>query len=248
MRDLLVRGMLAGIVGAVLSAGFAYVVGEPEVSRAIAYEERQAPDHAGGGGSGFVSRSIQSTIGLGVGLTMLGVAFGGLFAVAFAAADGRLGALGQRGVALTVALAGFVGVYLVPFLKYPPNPPAVGDPETIATRTVLYFGVLVISTAAAVGALILQRRLTADLSSWTASMIAGAAFALVIAGAMLALPGVNEVPSDFPAVTLWRFRLASLGTQFVWWLSIGLVFGALTERAERLRARQALGVARDMVR
>src|SRR5437764_909537 len=47
----------------------------------------------------------------------------------------------------------------------------------------------------------------------------------------LALPAVNEVPKDFPAVVLWRFRLASLGTQAVLWAALGLVFGALTERS-----------------
>jgi len=32
-------------------------------------------------------------------------------------------------------------------------------------------------------------------------------------------------------VVLWRFRVASLGTQLVLWAGIGLLFGALAERS-----------------
>jgi predicted cobalt transporter CbtA len=48
---------------------------------------------------------------------------------------------------------------------------------------------------------------------------------------MLALPGINEVPATFPAQTLWQFRLASLGTEAVLWLTLGLAFGYFTERS-----------------
>jgi predicted cobalt transporter CbtA len=251
MRDLLVRGMFAGILAAALAIGFAYVVGEPEISDAIAFEEQHA--HAGAAPDAaaepeVVSRPVQSTIGLATGLGTLGVAFGGLFAVAFAFAQGRLGGLGPRGTTLLLALTGFTAVYVVPFLKYPPNPPATGDPETIASRTVLYFGLLLISVAAAAGAVILQRKLAADGSGWNAAIVAGGAFALVIAAAMLVMPSANEVPLDFPAVLLWRFRLASLGMQLVLWMGIGLIFGALTERATQTHARQALCLVHDPAR
>jgi predicted cobalt transporter CbtA len=45
------------------------------------------------------------------------------------------------------------------------------------------------------------------------------------------LPGIDEVPDGFPAVVLWRFRVASFGMQLLMWATIGLAFGALTERA-----------------
>ena len=82
------------------------------------------------------------------GVVVLAVAFGGSFAIAFAFAFGRLGTLHARGTALVVALLGFVAVYGVPFLKYPPNPPAIGDPSTIQIRTALYFAVIAIALLA----------------------------------------------------------------------------------------------------
>ena len=51
------------------------------------------------------------------------------------------------------------------------------------------------------------------------------------------LPAINEVPDGFPAVLLWRFRMASLGMQAVMWATIGLLFGALTERAMESKFR-----------
>jgi hypothetical protein len=45
------------------------------------------------------------------------------------------------------------------------------------------------------------------------------------------LPAINEVPDQFSAAVLWRFRVASLGIHAVLWTTIGLLFGALTERA-----------------
>ena len=58
------------------------------------------------------------------------------------------------------------------------------------------------------------------------------AFARLYHNIQLLLPDVNEVPEDFPAVVLWRFREASLAIQIVLWGGIGLGFGWLTERAE----------------
>jgi hypothetical protein len=46
------------------------------------------------------------------------------------------------------------------------------------------------------------------------------------------LPGINEVPGGFPAAVLWKFRLASVGTELTLWLTLALIFGELTERHE----------------
>jgi len=46
------------------------------------------------------------------------------------------------GIAL-LALAAFITIALVPMLKYPANPPAVGNPDTIGPRTGLYLSMLV---------------------------------------------------------------------------------------------------------
>lgn len=245
MRELLLRGMLAGVVASILAIGFASVFGEPALERAIAFEEATAgadahgatPSEAGAhaGTSEPVGRGVQRTAGLGVGLVGLGVAFGGIFSVAFALARGRLGAISDRATAVTVATILFIAMYLVPFLKYPANPPAVGLAETAQARTAAYLVMLLLSALIVTGAVLLQRRLAAARGEWDAWMIAAAAGCAALAVVAVAMPSFTELPDAFPADTLWRFRVASVGTQLVLWLGIGVAFGTLTERAARAR-------------
>jgi predicted cobalt transporter CbtA len=230
-RTLLVRGMVVGIVAAALSFVFARLFGEGPIGQAIAFEYAHAAP--GADDPELVSRTVQSTLGLGTAVLVYGTALGGIFALAFAFAYGRLGGLGIRATAVLVAAMGFTAVCLVPMLKYPANPPAIGNPDTIGRRTTLYFLMVAVAVAATVGATILARNLTPRLGGWNAVLVAIAAFVAVVAVAMLALPAINEVPADFSATVLWRFRLASTGTQLVLWAAIGLLFGALTERRVR---------------
>ncbi|MER5885017.1 CbtA family protein [Streptomyces sp. NPDC001941] len=240
VRALLVRGMLAGLVAGLLAFGLARWIGEPPVDAAIAFEDAHAGAHEHG--VELVSRSMQSTAGLATAVLVFGTAVGGIAALAFCFALGRIGRFGARATAALVALAAYVTVYFVPSLKYPANPPAVGDPDTLAKRTTLFFLMIALSVLLALGATLLGRRLAPRWGNWNASIAAVAAFVVVIAVAMAFLPVVNELPKDFPPDTLWRFRLASFGIQALLWSSFGLVFGALAERVVepgRVRSREA---------
>ena len=231
VRALLVRGMLVGILAGLLASGFAWLFGEPQVDRAIAFEEhmRQLTDEAPE--PELVSRVVQSTIGLLTGVVVYGCAFGGIFALVFAYAHGRLGhRWSPRTTAAVLATAAFVVLVLVPQIKYPANPPSVGNPDTIGQRTALYFGMLTLSVAAATAAFSTGRSLVARFGIWNAALIGGAAYVAAMAIAMLMLRPISEVPSEFSAEVLWRFRLASLGIETVLWTTLGLTFGVVAER------------------
>ena len=73
------------------------------------------------------------------------VAFGGLFCARFRDLYGRMGNWGPRVTAALLALSGFLAVYAVPILKYPANPPSIGNPDTIGLRTAIYFGMILLS-------------------------------------------------------------------------------------------------------
>jgi predicted cobalt transporter CbtA len=233
---LLNRGLIVGLCAGLLAGGFAKIVGEPQVNRAIAFENQRAARELARAGipgghlaAGPVSRRVQSTGGLLVGTMLYGLAFGGLFALAFAAVYGRLGRGTPEHTAILLAASGFVVVTLVPFLKYPANPPSVGSSDTIGHRTELYLAMIAISVAAAVSGIRLARLYRTRLPR-AAPVIGVLGYVVLVVGAALILPGVNEVARDFPAVTLWRFRIASLGTQLVLWSAIGLGFGVLAAR------------------
>jgi hypothetical protein len=227
MRSILVWGLLAGLLGGVLAFGFASVFGEPPVEAAITLEEH---DHAAGEVEP-VSRDVQRTLGLAIATCAFGVALGGLVALAFAFAYGRIGSLTPRATAFTVTAVGFVAVVLVPYVAYPPNPPAVGRAETIGDRTAAYFGMMAISVILVIVAVYLASVVGRGGGWGVAAVGAGIGYVVAVSVAAALLPSFREVPDDFPAQTLWDFRLASLGTQVVLWATIGVAFAALLQRA-----------------
>ena len=125
MRTLLVRGMLAGLAAGALALVFAWIFGEPQVGHAIAFEDQQARLAGAAPAPELVSRTVQETFGLAVAVGLIGLALGGLFSIAFALCYGRIGRFRPRATAALVAAGGFAAVELVPFLKYPANPPSV---------------------------------------------------------------------------------------------------------------------------
>ncbi len=242
----LLRGMLVGIIAGILCFGFLKVVGEPQVDRAIAFETatdeaKAKAEHDAAVARGehpppvkeepeLVSRPVQAGLGLLTGVMVYNVAFGGLFALAFALVYGRMGDFDARTASAVLAVVGLIAVYIVPNLKYPANPPSVGDPATIGMRTGLYFSMIAISLAAMIAAGMLRLKLLVRHGPWNAFLMAAGVYLLVVIVVGLALPAINEVPAEFPAVVLWRFRIASLGAQLIMWGTLGLVFGAVTER------------------
>ncbi|MBB5406549.1 putative cobalt transporter CbtA [Paraburkholderia sp. HC6.4b] len=232
---LLVRGMLAGIVAGLLTFAFARIVGEPQVDQAISFEEKAAAARGDAPEPEIVSRQTQAGLGLLTGVVTYGAAFGGLFSLVFAYAYGRAGTLSVRALSAWLALGAFITLVIVPNIKYPANPPSVGDPETIGTRTGLFFLMIAISLATMVFSLKVRRRAAAKLGAWNGSIVAGLLFVVIIAAVQLSMPVINEVPAAFPAVLLWKFRVAAIGMQVVMWTTIGLLFGAMVERSAFMR-------------
>ena len=240
------RGMMVGFIAALLSFGLLKLVGEPAVDRAIAFESamdeaKAKAEHdaavARGENPGpiveepeLVSRPVQAGIGLFTGVTTYSIAFGGLFALAFAILYGRIGDWSPRVTAAVVALCGFLALYAVPIIKYPANPPSIGNPDTIGLRTAIYFGMILLSLGAMIAAWNVRNRLVEQHGAWNATLIGAAVYLVAVVIFALAMPPLNEVPEGFPAVFLWQFRMASLGAQAILWTVLGLGFGAWVER------------------
>ena len=242
VAKLIIRGIFVGIVAGLLAFGWAKTFGEPSVDIAIAYEgaldEKAAQADAAAGipappeEPALVSREEQSGLGLLTGTVGLGAGLGGLFGVLFAFGNGRMGSLGAGATSTVLAAIGFVTIYVVPAIKYPPSPPATSDDNTIALRTGLYFLMMAISVAATFGALALRKRLAATMG-WNGSALAGVAYFVLITAVVLILPPISETPADFSAVTLWDFRTASFGIQAVLWMSLGVLFGMVSEMSAK---------------
>ncbi len=239
-RSLLLRGMLAGLVAGLFVFAFARWAGEPQVDRAIAFETSMSQAKGEPPEPEMVSRKIQKGFGLLIAVVVYGSALGGIFGLVFAYARGRLSDSRPRVLSALLAGIGFVTIVLTPSLKYPASPPSVGNPETIGIRTAAYFLVISISIVVMALSLKARRRWSKPLGEWNATLLAGILYVVIVSVVAHFLPPIDEVPAEFSASLLWKFRIASWGTQAVLWGVLGLLFGWLTERAEGIPRRQAL--------
>ena len=154
----------------------------------------------------------------------------------------RIGRLRPAGSTALVVLLGAVAFSLVPFLKYPATPPAVGSGETIDSRTALYFGFVAVSVLGVVAAVEVAR-IAARRWSGVPGVLAGAtAYVVVVAVAALAFPKVDEL-GTFPASVLWDFRVSSLLTLLA---MIRIWMGVFWNPAEEPGAAPAPGPARRL--
>lgn len=262
-RKLVLRGLASGALAGLLSFVFARVLAEPVIARAIRYESARdtaqaALDRAAGlpvtaTGPDVFSRTVQEDIGMAVALVVFGAALGALLAVVFTLVQRGSGShLRPRVLALLLAGAGFTSAYLVPFLKYPANPPAIGHEDTIATRGSLYLVLQVLSVVALVLAVQAGRVLARRRGTWQAALLAGLGYVVVVGVAMALLDPVHETPGPlrdpsgtivlggFPADDLYRFRLYAVGGQLILWGALGLVLGPWAERALQRSGRPAV--------
>jgi hypothetical protein len=247
-RSFLVSGLVAGLLAGVAAFVVALTVGEPSVDAAIALEEshQHAGDHAHDhaqdhaqdpahdhahedGEDALVSRQTQSTWGLATGTLATGVALGGLVGLVSALAMGRLGRLGPVAATALATLLGFVAMALVPFLKYPANPPAVGEAATIGARTGAYFGFVGVSVATVFAAVVLARWVLARRGVWAGAVAGGAAYVVIVTVAAAAFPAFDEV-GDFPGGLLWDFRIGSLLVLAGLWGTLGVALSGLVHR------------------
>ena len=159
---------------------------------------------------------------------MFGLALGVIFAVVLGAVGPRLAASTPLVASVRLGCVGFVAVVVVPFLKYPANPPAVGDPSTVNERTMLYFAVLALSILLAWAVWRFHRaaRLAPTAQTWATAALYTAGL-IVIFVALPASPDPVEAPADL----VWRFRMASLGGLAALWAVLALAAGTLLSRS-----------------
>ncbi len=222
--------LLAGLAAGLVVAAVQFVWSEPVIDRAIVLEEQlHAVDNARANAAQppqetpVVDRPTQKK-GLFLGYTIYGLAWGLLFGAAYAIAQPHLSVNSRLAKGVLLAGVSFWAVGLLPFLKYPANPPGVGDPETIDFRQHIYLGMLVGGIAVVALGLAVHRALLARRGRWTAVGVALGAVALGSAALYAALPSNPDVV-HMPAGLVADFRMHSLAGLALFWLVLGGVFG-----------------------
>jgi predicted cobalt transporter CbtA len=225
------RGAVAGGAAGLLSGAVSFLVGERWVNRAIELEEAAARAAGDAEHPELFSRTAQQA-GLFVVAVLSGVAIGVLFAIVYAVRHRNDPHTDAWSRAIWLSGAGFVAVALIPFLRYPANPPAVGAPGTVGTRTSLYIGAVIIGLVTVFVAGVLERNLRGRETTTSLRQSAVGAVIALGTGCAWLLPA-NTDPIAVPADLIWNFRLASILSLAVLWVGLGIAFGLLGERAER---------------
>lgn len=215
------RGALAGLLAGIVAFVFSLIFVEPLVDRAIDYEEERSglldsiaavvglP--VGGEGPDIVSRAVQSTAGLATGIIAVATAMGALVAVGYLVMHGRLG-LRPAALAAGVAAFGFLGVYLLPFVKYPANPPAIGHEFTIGTRSLLYVTMVACSLVLLGLAVMVARGLAPRIGRSRGMIVAAAGFLLLFGILIGVLPSLGNLAANVNVASEFGFAQAATET------------------------------------
>ena len=150
---------------------------------------------------------------------ILGIAMGSLFGIVYALSRNSLP--GKNDVTKAVILAGimWLTIYLIPFLKYPANPPTVGDAETVVLRSILYISFIAISGFGALGFYKLSQKLQSD-----KKYLGILGYVIFIVIAFFVMPeNPDEVTAPMNLVN--EFRLMSVLGVTSFWISVGFILG-----------------------
>jgi predicted cobalt transporter CbtA len=152
---------------------------------------------------------------------ILGTSIGSLFGIVFALSRNSLP--GKRNVKKALVLAGimWLTLYFVPFLKYPANPPTVGDTETVVLRAILYVSLIAISGIGALGFYKLSKRFENK-----KKLLALIGYACFISAVFLIMPdNPDEISAPMDLVN--GFRMVSVFGVSSFWISVAVILGLL---------------------
>jgi len=205
-------------------------VTEPIIEQAVALEELSEPASMQ---PPVFSRDVQR-VGLFVGFLIYGVTWSLLFSVAYQLTRGRFpGAIRQRSYVL--AAAALWAVCLLPFLRYPANPPGVGEPESITYRQALYLGMLSLSIAGTLFAALFGRYLATRSKNGVVPWAGALGFLGVFSLVVWAVMPANPDPIHAPLWLVDQFRVRSAAGLALFWLVMGPTFAFFASRAAQPR-------------
>jgi predicted cobalt transporter CbtA len=219
--------LLAGAIAGTILGAINQVAVEPYINHAVELEMQNTNQSSQIiNPAEFTAYRLWQRGGEIVAGTILGLSIGSLFGIVFAYTHSSVPGSNNKKKALIVAGIMWFVLFLIPALKYPANPPAVGDPETIYYRQSLYVAFLAISGFSALGLAFLYRKMGA-LNIKKA--IIPAAYAAIISGAYLAMPA-NPDPINAPMDLLMGFRITSAITISMFWGLLGVIFGTFWDK------------------
>lgn len=215
-------GVIAGIILAFLNLGIV----EPTIDKAIALEvQKQASSGENVNMAELIDYRYWQKGGAFAGGAIYGVGLASLFGIVFVFARNKLPGKNNKQKAIVLAGIMWFVLFLMVALKYPANPPAVGDPETIYYRETLYVGYIMISGFAALGMAVIWIRTTMN----SKKIIIPLMYAVIMVTAYVVMPS-NPDKIEISMNLIQTFRVLTAITIGVFWGILGIVFGSLWDK------------------
>lgn len=215
-------GIIAGIILAFLNLGIV----EPYIDKAIGLEiTNQVSSGKKVNMAELIDYRYWQKSGAFAGGAIYGAGLASLFGVIFVFSRNKLPGENNKRKALFLAAVMWFVLYLMLALKYPANPPAVGDPETIYYREALYVGYIMISGFAALGLAVTWNRIRINSKKIIFPLI----YAAIMVTAYLVMPP-NPDKIEISMDLIETFRILSAVTMGAFWAILGLVFGSLWDK------------------
>lgn len=215
-------GVIAGIILAFLNLGIV----EPTIDKAIALEvQKQVSSGENVNMSELIDYRYWQKAGAFAGGAIYGAGLASLFGVVFVFARSKLPGKNNKQKAVLLAGIMWLVLFLMVALKYPANPPAVGDPETIYYRETLYVGYILISGSAALGMAVIWIKTRMN----SKKIIIPLMYAAIMVTAYVVMPS-NPDKIEISMDLIQTFRILTAITIGVFWGTMGLIFGSLWDK------------------
>ena len=155
---------------------------------------------------------------------ILGMSMGALFGIVFAYSRNSLPKGHTVKKTFVLAAIMWLTIFIIPFLKYPANPPTVGDVDTVVLRSILYLSFIAISGFSAVGFFILYKKLQNKKKG-----LAFVGYAVFITTVFFIMP-VNPDEVKAPMDLVNSFRIMSVIAVTTFWIAEAIIFGMLWQK------------------
>ena len=215
-------GVIAGIILAFLNLGIV----EPTIDKAIALEvQKQVSSGENVNMSELIDYRYWQKAGAFAGGAIYGAGLASLFGVVFVYSRSKFPGQNNKQKAIFLAGGMWLVLFLMVALKYPANPPAVGDPETIYYRETLYVGYIMISGLAALGMAVIWIRTRMN----SKKIIIPLMYAAIMVTAYVVMPS-NPDKIEISMDLIQTFRILTAITIGVFWGILGIIFGSLWDK------------------
>ena len=218
----ILSGALAGTILGIINLGLV----EPYIDQAIGIEIQNSVSSGENVDLSEIAHyRIWQKSGEVVGAAVYGISLGALFGIIFAYSKNALPGSNNKKKALFLAGILWFVLYLVVAIKYPANPPAVGNPETIYYREALYVAFIAISGFTALILALLWKRVKINSKKIVFPLV----YAGIMTAAYLVMPA-NPDPINISMELVQNFRVWTAVTIGIFWGLLGIIFGSLWDK------------------